>query len=240
MYLLAKYGTQTTFTFTVVKRSAVDLAATGDWTPATGDSKISKDGGNVANVTNNPTAVGGTGSVLWTITLEATELQAAVVDLQIVDSATKAIEDQHIKIYTYGNASAKIQADLSDTVRLGLTALPNAAAAATGGLPTVDASNAVKIRTGQIVPKKNTAFTAFPFFMQDASDHLSGKTGLTVTATRSIDGGAFGPSANSATEIGNGWYKINLAASDVNGDIIIFHFAATGADNTDLAVPTQP
>lgn len=113
MFLLAKYGVQTTFTFPIVKRGVVDLAATADWTPATGDTKISKDGGNVANTTNNPSAVGGTGSVMWTLTLTATELQAAVVDIQIVDSATKAVEDQTLKVYTYGNASAKIIPDLS-------------------------------------------------------------------------------------------------------------------------------
>lgn len=38
--------------------------------------------------------------------------------------------------------------DPNDAVRLGLTALPNAAAAANGGLPTVDASNAVKVQSG--------------------------------------------------------------------------------------------
>lgn len=99
----------------MVKKGVVDLAATADWTPATGDTKISKDGGNVANTTNNPAAVGGTGSVLWTLTLTATELTAAEVQVQIVDSATKAVEDQVINIYTYGNASAKIVEDLSVT-----------------------------------------------------------------------------------------------------------------------------
>ena len=121
MFLLAKYGAQTSFRFAVIKSASSDLAASGDWTPATGDTKISKDGGNVANTSNNPSAVGGTGSVLWSITLTAAELQAAEVVIQIVDSATKAIEDQTLVIYTYGHASAKIQADLSDSVWLGLT-----------------------------------------------------------------------------------------------------------------------
>lgn len=121
MFLLAKYGVQTSFRFAVIKSASSDLAASGDWTPATGDTKISKDGGNVANTSNNPSAVGGTGSVLWSITLTAAELQAAEVVIQIVDSATKAIEDQTLVIYTYGHASAKIQADLSDSVWLGLT-----------------------------------------------------------------------------------------------------------------------
>ena len=124
MFFLAKYGVQTSFRFAVIKSSSSDLAATGDWTPATGDTKISKDGGNVANTSNNPFAVGGTGSVLWSITLTAAELQAAEVVIQIVDSATKAIEDQTLVIYTYGHASAKIQADLSDSVWLGLTGGP--------------------------------------------------------------------------------------------------------------------
>ena len=124
MFLLAKYGVQTSFRFAVIKSASSDLAASGDWTPATGDTKISKDGGNVANTSNNPSAVGGTGSVLWSITLTAAELQAAEVVIQIVDSATKAIEDQTLVIYTYGHASAKIQADLSDSVWLGLTGGP--------------------------------------------------------------------------------------------------------------------
>lgn len=134
MFLWAKYGTQTDIRFPMVKRGVVDLAATADWTPATGDTKISKDGGNYANTTNNPAAVGGTGSIGWKLTVTSTELQAAEVNIQIVDSATKAVEDQFLTIYTYGHASAKIQADLSDVVRLGLTALPNAAAEAAGGL----------------------------------------------------------------------------------------------------------
>lgn len=121
MFLLAKYGVQTSFRFAVIKSASSDLAASGDWSPATGDTKISKDGGNVANTSNNPSAVGGTGSVLWSITLTAAELQAGEVVIQIVDSATKTIEDQTLVIYTYGHASAKIQADLSDSVWLGLT-----------------------------------------------------------------------------------------------------------------------
>lgn len=139
MVFLAKYNTQTTFYFPMVKRGAIDLAASADWTPASGDTKISKDGGDFANTTNNPAVVGGTGSVGWKLTLTATELQASDVIVQIVDSATKAVEDQYLIIYTYGNGSAKIVPNLGDAVRMGLTALPNAAADAAGGLPISDA-----------------------------------------------------------------------------------------------------
>jgi hypothetical protein len=134
MYFLAKYNTQTDIEFAMVKRGVVDLAGTADWTPATGDTKIIKDGANATNTTNNPAAIAGTGSVAWKLTLTATELSAARVQIQIVDSATKAVEDQFITVYTFGNASAKFPFDFSDQVRAGLTALPNAAAEAAGGL----------------------------------------------------------------------------------------------------------
>lgn len=137
MFLLAKYGTQTTFTFPVVKRGVQDLAVSADWTPATGDTKISKDGGNVANSTNNPAAVGGSGSALWSLTLSATELQAAVVDIQIVDSATKAIEDQVIKVFTYGNASAKLAPDFSSATLALFTTQLTESYAADGAAPTL-------------------------------------------------------------------------------------------------------
>jgi hypothetical protein len=116
MYFLAKYNTQTDIRFAMVKRGVVDLAATADWTPATGDTKISKDGGSVANTTNNPSAVAGTGSITWKLTLTAAELSAAEINIQIVDSATKAVEDQFLTIYTYGNAAAKHPIDLSTVI----------------------------------------------------------------------------------------------------------------------------
>ena len=87
--------------------------------------------------------------------------------------------------------------------------------------------------------KKNTAKANFPFVMIDSTDHVSGKTGLSVTATRSIDGGAFAACANAATEIANGVYNIDLAASDLNGDTVIFRFTGTGADDTLITVVTQ-
>jgi hypothetical protein len=133
----AKYNTQTTFSFPMVKRGVVDLAVSADWTPAAADSAISKDQAAFADTTNTVAAVGGSPTRTatgWKLTLTATELSAAQVDVQIVDAATKAVEDQFITIYTYGNASAKVAADWSDIVRMGLTGLANATPGAAGGL----------------------------------------------------------------------------------------------------------
>ncbi len=120
MIIQRKYGTATTIVFPMVKRGVVDLAVTADWTPATGDSKISKDEGATANTTNLPAIASGTS---WKLALTATEMQAARITIQIVDSATKAVEDQFIIIETYGNASAQSPVDYDNATSLGLTNL---------------------------------------------------------------------------------------------------------------------
>ena len=80
--------------FPMIKVGVVDFAVTGDWTPVAADTKISKDAGNVVNTTNVPVAIGGTGSAVWKLTLTSAELTAGVVIIQIIDAATKAVEDQ--------------------------------------------------------------------------------------------------------------------------------------------------
>ncbi len=135
MYILKKYGTATTILFPLVDAGTNDYEST-PVTFASGDTQISKDEGAFANCTNNPAHEG---NGIYSLTLTATEMQAATVVITIIDSATKAWEDQSLIIDTYGNASAEHAADLDDSVRLGLTALPNAAADAAGGLPISDA-----------------------------------------------------------------------------------------------------
>jgi len=143
--------------------------------------------------------------------------------------------------------------DIEDSVRLGLTALPNAAADAAGGLPISDAGGldldalptsvwAVTTRTltDSAGIKKNTALSNFEFFMVDSLDHVSGMTGLTVTAQRSIDGGAFAACTNSVTEASAGVYKLNLSTTDLNGTIITLKMTATGADATLITIKTAP
>lgn len=88
--------------------------------------------------------------------------------------------------------------------------------------------------------KTNTALDDFPFRMVLTSDHVTGATGKTITATRSIDGGAFAACANSATEIGGGVYKIDLAAADLNGTTIVLRFAAADCDVTEVMIKTTP
>jgi hypothetical protein len=115
------YGVARTLVFPMIDAGTTNLAGTADWTPATGDTKISLDGAAVANTGSNPAAVTGSGSVLWSLALTAAELSAKVVVIQIVDSATKAVEDQCIigyckdadKIEVYEVETASVAATAS-------------------------------------------------------------------------------------------------------------------------------
>lgn len=97
----------------------------------------------------------------------------------------------------------------------------------TGGTLTVSAGGRAAIQSGVT---KNVALSNFQFLMVLASDHVTGATGLTVTATRSLDGAAFAACANAVTEVANGMYKITLAAADLNADTVVLKFTAATAD----------
>lgn len=127
---LRKYGVETTLNFDLFEVDGVDFRV--DAAHAAGDTKIMKDEGAEANTTNGFTDEGQG----YSIVLTATEMQAARIKVYIVDAATKAWLDTSITIETYGNASAMHAMDFDDAVRGGLTALPNAAAEAAGGLAT--------------------------------------------------------------------------------------------------------
>lgn len=78
----------------------------------------------------------------------------------------------------------------------------------------------------------NGSTPRIPLYCVLASDHLTPATGKTVAVTISKNGAGFGnPSggATNATEIGSGWYYVDLSATDsgTNGPLIVL---ATNAD----------
>jgi hypothetical protein len=88
--------------------------------------------------------------------------------------------------------------------------------------------------------RKNVALTKYPFLMTDSTLHAPA-TGLTVTVTRSIDGGAFSAGAiANVTEIANGWYCFDFGAGDLNGTNIAVRCTAATADDCDFNIHTDP
>ena len=84
---------------------------------------------------------------------------------------------------------------------------------------------------------KNTAYNNFGFYMVASSDHVTPKTGSSVSGQVSLDGAAFANLTNSVTEIASGWYKVNLAAADLNGTEILIKFTAGSTDPVNIKIP---
>ena len=75
-----------------------------------------------------------------------------------------------------------------------------------------------------------------PILMVDSVDHVTGKTGLTLTITASKDGAAFASITPTVTELATGWYNVALTTTHTNTlGALALHITATGADPTDLA-----
>ena len=113
-----KYATATHIYIPMIKRGLVDFAIGADWTPATGDVKVSIDGGAAANIGTLPIAIVMGNGAIWDFTISTGETTGKKVIVTIVDAATKAVEDNAFLIKTYGNAAAFYAADLTSATVL--------------------------------------------------------------------------------------------------------------------------
>lgn len=177
MTILRKYATATAagthIRIPIVKAGSQDFAASGDWTPAAGDVKVSKDGGTQANIGTLPTYSNGA----WQFQLTAAELTAKQVEIMVVDAATKAVEDQAILIETYGHADA---AHFTENMAAGIVA----GAAETGTLTTTQATTDLAEATDNHYNGRTLIFISGNLVGQatDITDY-AGATGLlTFTA----------------------------------------------------------
>jgi hypothetical protein len=88
--------------------------------------------------------------------------------------------------------------------------------------------------------QKGAALTKFQFLMTDSTDH-NPATGLTVTGTVSKDGGSYATiSPDSITEVANGMYEVDLSATEMNANNVSLRFTATGADDQNITIRTDP
>lgn len=110
-----------------------------------------------------------------------------------------------------------------------------------GGGFTVDSSGYQTLPATTLVAfQKNKAFPNFPIYMVDDTDHPVGKPGLTVAGTTSKDGaGSLTPLTNAITELGFGFYRVDLTAAEINGDVINLRFTASGASDRVVSFPTN-
>ena len=116
MEILRHHNTSGIIYFPMIKAGFQDFAIGSDWTPVAADTKVSLDGGAFSNTTNLPSHEG---QGIWRLVLTAAELNGAIATVAIVDSATKAVEDQAILIATYGDASGQYDWDLDNINQFG-------------------------------------------------------------------------------------------------------------------------
>ena len=111
MFFLRRYATATSsgrhIRVPVIASGTTDFATSSTWTPAAGDVKISIDGGAQANITTLPTYSNGA----WEFQLTAAELTGKVIEIAVVDSAIKVVDDQFVIIETFGASNAFYQQD---------------------------------------------------------------------------------------------------------------------------------
>ena len=132
---LRKYGVEFTIDFELYEVDGVSLRT--DWTPAAADCEVQKDGGDYVQCTNTAAAEDGT----YSITITATEAEAARIVIKVVDAATKVFLDKVIVIETYGNASAQHAFDLdTSTVDLSATGLDSVVMSDPAARPAITAS----------------------------------------------------------------------------------------------------
>jgi len=156
----------------------------------------------------------GEGQIIWTASCSATSNASIRGEWRITDNASGAVietlDDNQTAVDAIGTpVGADISADIA----------------------------AVKADT--VIPEKNAAFSNIYVLMVDDTDHVTPKTGLTLTVQRSLDGAAFGAATGTAAEISNGMYQFDATAADMNGDTITFRFSGTSADDTFLTIVTR-
>lgn len=203
----------------------------------------------VTNLTNAPTAGDLTATMKTSVQTAATASLAAfftsaaqlVTDIwaattRILTAGTNIVLAKGVGVTGFNDLSAAQVNAEADTALADYD--PPTHAELTAELATAD--DAVLAAVGALRPKKNTAISNFKFKMVLTSDHITPATGLAITATRSIDTGAFASCTNAAVEISAGWYRIDLSASDMNGDSIALKFSAATADQRDFSIITQP
>jgi hypothetical protein len=229
-------------------------------TLAAGDVKISKDGGALANLTTLP-SVSPAGSALVKITVSNTETDCDQFAILFSDAAGAEWCDQVIPVATTATQIDNLVRSTTPANTLDVEAT-GCAGVDWGNVTGVGASvvlskttvnevtsdvsikqasadkvwlSVARSLTAVVGVKKGTDLNGFVFPMRDETTKAL-KTGLAVTAKRSLDAGAFGACLNGVSEIGLGFYAIDLDKTDLAGDVVALLFTAAGAEPTTLTI----
>lgn len=168
-------------------------------------------------------------------------VRGQVVEEAVYDALYAASAEGPLQGTTAGN-----KLDVNATGEAGLD-MDNTSGTIAAAQIATDAITAAKVATDAItkianamLPKINTALADIYFVMVDETDGLTLEPSLTVTVTKSLDGGTtFTSTTGSVTEVADGVYSFDADAADMNGAMVMFKMAATGAANTYVTIRTS-
>jgi len=167
-----------------------------------------------------------------------TNVDANEAKIDIIDTVVDAIKAKTDNLPTDPADQSLVEAALAIT-EVALTAEIDANEAKIDTIDTVVDNIWTKVQYNPESFKKNTAFNNFQFVMLDSTTEEP-KSGETVTAQRIIDDAAIAACTNSVVEISDGFYRINLHADDLNGDMVTLIFTSSGAKTTIAHIKTEP
>ena len=135
--------------------------------------------------------------------------------------------------------------DPYDGTRFGMTALPNAAANANGGLPILSSSGttlACVVSSVLNAPFKIDTAAAFSVYLVSSTDNKTPYTSPSgLAATVSKNGGAAGAFGGTIAQVGStNQYLLSGAAADFNATNVAFAITATEANPVYVNVNTTP
>jgi hypothetical protein len=258
-YVPAKRATEYIFYIGLVSQADTKLLQVNP-TLAADDFKVSKDGGALNELSTTPTVTPAGGRMVK-ITLSAAEMTADNVTVVCSDNAGAEWCDLLINIQT---SAAQVDdlvrsttpANTLDVEAGGCAGVDWGNVAGTGSSVVLSKTTVNEVNsdvgikqasadkvwlsvarslTTVVGVQKNTGLNGFVFPMRDETTKAL-KTGLAVTAKRSLDGGAFGACMNGVSEIGLGFYAIDLHKTDLAGDVVALLFTAAGAEPTTLTI----
>lgn len=178
--------------------------------------------------TGTVNSVSAVGSCVGQFTIRKTSaLKPTTAGRTLVVDSSGLADANAVKVGPTGSGTAQTARDIGASVLL---------SSGTGTGQVSLSSGYVKTQSNVT---KNTALAGFTFIMTDSTTHAP-KTGVTVTSQRSLDGGSFSSCTNSASEVANGEYKIDLAAADMNANTVMLRFTGTASDDLFIEIITTP
>lgn len=205
---LRKYGVETIIDFELYETDGVDLKM--DAADGGTDCNVSKDEGGQAVATNDFVDRGFT----YSLTLTATEMQAARIVVMIIDSPTKVYLDKVFEIETYGHP-------LAQHPNLGLSGL----VLVTTTIATLASQVSFTLTAGST---DNNAYVGCIAVIEDASTAtqkavglVSAYTGATKTVTLAVDPGIFTMAAGDKIQILPVPKQLPAAPADAAGGLPI-------------------